>query len=275
MILLSAFLFTVYSFSCIHEENQQLYNSTERITNTVSTSIKEINVPKEALALINAYPEYVIGYKDNLLFFFDSTSIIFDDAIIKTEQELLNNADINDMFIYTYPKGATLPNFKPKYDPGRIRNELFFKKIYGSSKEEVINNLVEVNWCPKLVGKKIKITSVNNIHLKIKKICQELDEHPEFLPYIESLGGTFNWRKIKDTDRLSMHSFGLAIDLNVSKANYWKWDVKNNNKESILNYRNKFPKEIILIFEKHGFIWGGKWKHYDTMHFEYRPELLI
>ena len=28
------------------------------------------------------------------------------------------------------------------------------------------------------------------------------------------------------------------------------------------------------IFERHGFIWGGKWHHYDTMHFEYRPELL-
>ncbi|MDP3291618.1 MAG: M15 family metallopeptidase, partial [Sulfuricurvum sp.] len=24
----------------------------------------------------------------------------------------------------------------------------------------------------------------------------------------------------------------------------------------------------------HGFIWGGRWYHYDTMHFEYRPELL-
>mgnify|MGYP002637708491 CR=1 FL=1 len=23
-----------------------------------------------------------------------------------------------------------------------------------------------------------------------------------------------------------------------------------------------------------GFIWGGRWFHYDTMHFEYRPELL-
>ena len=74
---------------------------------------------------------------------------------------------------------------------------------------------------------------------------------------------------------MSMHSFGLAIDLNVSKANYWKWDLKNNSKEYSLNYRNKFPQEIILIFEKYGFIWGGKWKHYDTMHFEYRPELLI
>jgi hypothetical protein len=28
------------------------------------------------------------------------------------------------------------------------------------------------------------------------------------------------------------------------------------------------------IFERHGFIWGGKWGHFDTMHFEYRPELL-
>jgi len=34
------------------------------------------------------------------------------------------------------------------------------------------------------------------------------------------------------------------------------------------------PWEIILVFEKYGFIWGGKWHHYDTMHFEYRPEFL-
>lgn len=27
-------------------------------------------------------------------------------------------------------------------------------------------------------------------------------------------------------------------------------------------------------FERHGFIWGAKWYHYDSMHFEYRPELL-
>jgi hypothetical protein len=33
------------------------------------------------------------------------------------------------------------------------------------------------------------------------------------------------------------------------------------------------PQEIVDIFERHGFIWGGKWYHYDTMHFEYRPEL--
>ena len=39
-------------------------------------------------------------------------------------------------------------------------------------------------------------------------------------------------------------------------------------------YKNRIPMEIVRIFEKHGFIWGGRWSHYDTMHFEYRPELL-
>ncbi len=37
---------------------------------------------------------------------------------------------------------------------------------------------------------------------------------------------------------------------------------------------NRTPREIMDIFEKYGFIWGGYWYHYDTMHFEYRPEIL-
>ena len=35
------------------------------------------------------------------------------------------------------------------------------------------------------------------------------------------------------------------------------------------------PKAVVDIFEQHGFVWGGKWVLWDTIHFEYRPELLI
>lgn len=35
------------------------------------------------------------------------------------------------------------------------------------------------------------------------------------------------------------------------------------------------PEEVVNVFENHGFIWGGKWRNYDTIHFEYRPELII
>jgi hypothetical protein len=101
-----------------------------------------------------------------------------------------------------------------------------------------------------------------------------LDKHPEFFEYINKIGGTFNYRKISGTSRLSAHSYGITIDINVSKSNYWQWDCKCKNEDGVKGYRNKIPLALVKIFEKHGFIWGGKWKHYDTMHFEYRPELL-
>jgi hypothetical protein len=32
---------------------------------------------------------------------------------------------------------------------------------------------------------------------------------------------------------------------------------------------------VIEIFERHGFVWGRKWSHFDDVHFEYRPEVLL
>jgi D-alanyl-D-alanine carboxypeptidase len=69
---------------------------------------------------------------------------------------------------------------------------------------------------------------------------------------------------------MSMHAYGAAIDLNLKFSDYWLWQKKADP----IPYRNRMPQEIVDIFERHGFIWGGKWYHYDTMHFEYRPELL-
>jgi hypothetical protein len=62
-----------------------------------------------------------------------------------------------------------------------------------------------------------------------------------------------------------MHGWGAAIDINPNATSYWMWGHQR---------RLSVAPEVIAIFESHGFIWGGKWAHYDTMHFEYRPELL-
>ncbi len=79
---------------------------------------------------------------------------------------------------------------------------------------------------------------------------------------------------IAGTNRLSMHSFGMTMDINIEQTNYWQWDCKCQNEDAALIYKNKIPLGLVEIFEKYGFIWGGKWYHHDTMHFEYRPELL-
>lgn len=41
-----------------------------------------------------------------------------------------------------------------------------------------------------------------------------------------------------------------------------------------VQYANRIPRKLVEIFQRHGFIWGGAWYHYDTMHFEFRPEIL-
>lgn len=90
--------------------------------------------------------------------------------------------------------------------------------------------------------------------------------------------GTFNWRRIHGTDRKSNHSFGIAIDLKLpaNLHKHWQWAGCQPEKpcpysSAVLN--DTILQRIVAIFEALGFIWGGKWHHYDTMHFEYRPEL--
>jgi D-alanyl-D-alanine carboxypeptidase len=68
-----------------------------------------------------------------------------------------------------------------------------------------------------------------------------------------------------------MHAYGAALDISAKYSNYWRWALKGRGE---LKWQNQIPIEIVNIFERHGFIWGGRWYHYDTMHFEYRPELL-
>jgi D-alanyl-D-alanine carboxypeptidase len=95
---------------------------------------------------------------------------------------------------------------------------------------------------------------------------------PPMLKYLAPSAGTYNCRPIAGTDRMSMHAYGASIDLNTKFANYWRWSKPG--KDGKYAWTNQLPQEIVEVFERHGFIWGGRWYHYDTMHFEYRPELL-
>jgi hypothetical protein len=230
--------------------------------------------PVNARKLMRSYPDSIIGYDANYMLFKGGTKLLFNDHKKKSTSELLANPDISDQFFYPYPKGKSPHPPVAFNDPGRITNEDFFKKIYGGTKEDVEKNLVEIIWCPKLSGEKVRVTSINQIDKKLEAVSTELDLYPELKPYVSNIGGTYKWRKVAGTDRLSLHSYGIAIDINVKESNYWQWDCKCKDEKTILGYTNHIPQLIVDIFEKQGFIWGGKWYHYDTMHFEYRPELL-
>ena len=228
-----------------------------------------------AKRLILAYPLFLEKYEDNFIYFKDGSKLQFTtNNKDLSYEEIIQNSSLENQMSMKYIKIDEDINYIPKKneDAGRFRNEEFFKKIYGKNKQEIEKNLVKIKWLEKSQNKTLWVTKINGIDKKLEKISSELENLPkEFKKYIINPDGVYNFRKISQTNRLSTHSFAIAIDLNKEYSNYWLWDKKGNN----IEYKNKIPLEIVKIFEKYGFIWGGRWYHYDNMHFEYRPDLLL
>ena len=92
---------------------------------------------------------------------------------------------------------------------------------------------------------------------------------------------SWNWRPIAETQSRSFHAYGAALDIVMKssggKETYWLWTVRTKPDWWNIPYSQRLhpPDGVIKAFESRGFIWGGKWLYYDTMHFEYRPEILI
>ena len=94
--------------------------------------------------------------------------MLWDDGIRnKSFKDLLANPDLKDMFVQTYATGNMKSPPGKNFDPGRVRNEAFFMKIYGSTEKDVKHHLIEITWCPKLVGQKIRVTTINGIDKKL------------------------------------------------------------------------------------------------------------
>ena len=191
----------------------------------------------------------------------------------KSREEQFSRPSLIDTLRWPYPKLG--PDTAPPagHDPGRIRHEAWLKKLYGTSAKAVRRSLVSVKWLPGILDRVIQFHGGHGAADALQRVSNELALLPKrFHKYLLKTAGTFNWRYIKGTRRLSAHAFGIAIDIDVKHSDYWRWA---RDRKGRFKYRNRIPIEIVHIFEKHGFVWGGRWHHFDTMHFEYRPELFV
>lgn len=75
---------------------------------------------------------------------------------------------------------------------------------------------------------------------------------------IRQLGGYCARHQRNDpTLPLSIHSYGAAFDIN--------WDTNPMSKKLTTD----IPQEFIEAFTSKGWVWGGKWKNPDPMHFQF------
>ncbi len=190
----------------------------------------------------------------------------FDDGRAKSFEEKLDDPDLEDTFSIPYQAGPITPVTQEDEDPGRIRSEVLFHATYGASQAQV--DVVGIEF----FGQKLKVhRKVAPVFARVeKRLAAAVEKDPTLRPFLMNVGGTFNWRKIANSNRQSAHSYGVSIDLNVARSHYWEWAKPRTP----VHWQNRIPQVIVDAFEAEGFIWGGRWYHYDTMHFEYRPELL-
>jgi hypothetical protein len=120
------------------------------------------------------------------------------------------------------------------------------------------------------------------VEQKINRLAQTDRQVRDWLNTIASIAA-WNWRNIADIQVRSNHAYGIAIDVLPSNSamrgleTYWLWTQQKNVDWWAVPYKSRYqpPDAVVKAFESYGFIWGGKWTFYDTMHFEYRPELLL
>lgn len=223
-------------------------------------------------ALLTAYPDLALEGDDIVAA--NGLRLPLDADDDRTPQQRLANPTLREQFHDIYPLGFDLTSREiPWYDPGRARVETLFQALYGGSEVEVKSRL-----------QKTRITGAASATFLMTErqgvACQmaaalaavaALDT--DWAPAFTDVGGSFNWRRIAGTERYSAHSYGIAFDLNSALGGYWRWSGRAEGDAG--PYDNRIPPEIVATFERFGFIWGGKWHHFDGMHFEYRPELIL
>lgn len=75
-----------------------------------------------------------------------------------------------------------------------------------------------------------------------------------YVKELKTWDGCFNIRKKRGLSSMSLHSWGIAIDVNAF--------------ENGLGQPAKLSAGFVKCFTDNGFDWGGTWKRTDGMHFQ-------
>ena len=118
---------------------------------------------------------------------------------------------------------------------------------------------------------------------------------------IDNLTGSYCCRNTESTNRLSLHAFGTAIDINTLQNPCIFIDINNNEIQNIVpkkgvkylnrsfNRKGKLDKDIgkiddkiVKIFKKYGYdVWGGYWdspidyQHFQVANYKFAHLLMI
>ena len=288
-------------FSCVNRQAVQTGETNEQITEEVQ--LEPTRAERVMRALHEAYPDQIKAVE----FRNDDWAVLLRNAASKEtwyyyaegrilpEDKKDNAANYRSVQFYAYPE--ELPEWRASTDEETaryrswttnrrqnttIRSSYFLDDLWQAPDREGSN---KEQSAIRFLGKAVKVHHLIEdkmalIETQILEIAKTDSEVKTWASGIGTIEG-WGWRNIADTGSRSYHSYGLAVDLlprNLrGRQTYWLWTSHHREDWWNVSYNERYhpPAPVIKTFEAHGFIWGGKWPMFDTMHFEYRPEVLI
>lgn len=238
--------------------------------------VYEAMMKRDVLSLMMAYPEYILDVDRDeegkvYVIMKSGKKLLYDDGKSKNQAQKSATPDLQDMMEQIYPLGKITELLPANYNPGCVRHYPLLKEVYGANKTQIQSNLVKVSIGYKFVEFNRNNYAAQALNSVMKELLPLARQSYKIYGAAFPSSGTFNYRLISSTSRLSSHAFGMSIDLNSHKNDYWKWNTRDDGQKRL----DAYPQEIVHIFEKYGFVWGGKWGNFDIMHYEYRPEIIL
>ena len=126
-------------------------------------------------------------------------------------------------------------------DPALTENELKYMTVWD------VPTHLEIGVIPKkLYCNKIMVAPLSQAFKNL------IDRN--FVKELKTFDGCFNVRRKRGLTTMSLHSWGIAIDVNAA------WNG--------LNKTPQLSAGFVKCFTDAGFDWGGTWKRKDGMHFQ-------
>jgi len=283
------FLFFIFCLLSGCRSSQVAEQDTWKPIASTLTIIDDLDAQhKLMLAFAQGYPDRIGGVQ----FINDDWTMLIDGKRFYYAQGRFLPEELREKFInyhpydfYAYPFSGTETQRQiflnnPVYSVG---SSFLFDAIYASPNEDASWDLQEKY---SFFGVKMLIhpyikPKLDIVSNRISAAAQTDTSINEWIAELQTgnPGFGWTWRQIAGTNRRSNHSYGTAVDLLPrdlrGRLTYWRWNQSSGN--NAINRRTYYmpPETVITIFEEHGFIWGGNWALIDTMHFEYRPEILL
>jgi hypothetical protein len=214
------------------------------------------------------------------VFFMRGRAIHFEDGRL-LDASRPNRRESCDPLFYRYPLDpVTEPPAVPADFPSACRDVL--EALWGDDETEIRRHTRGVRFLNRrMIVNQILLEPLAAVERDLLQLAARSAPVAAWIASIE-IAYSFIVRDISAADTPSYHGWGLAFDLVPSsyegRAVYWRWSraLDREGWQSIpMAGRWSPPHAAIEVFERHGFVWGGKWAYFDMIHFEYRPEIIL